>query len=163
MDEYLIYGEPIKGWALVRALQDVGNMKAGQWGLAFSNFFFTRKDFLPSFVFTDIPDNSEESDVEDNFDAYLERIEKFEKRMKVDPQIGYAFYNSCLMDGFDPAMDDFHIFVADRILKTASKGQEQLSGLQLKILMEIFVSKEEYERAALVRDKLENKNVVKVF
>lgn len=163
MDEYLIYGEPIKGWVLVRAMKDVGNMRAGEWGLAFSNFFFTKKDFLPSFVFQEIPDNNEAEDIDDNFDEYLKKIEKFERRMKVDPQIGYAFYQSCMFDGLDPKMDDFHIFVADRILKTASQGQNLLSDPQLKILMEIFVAKEEYERAALVRDKLENKKVIKVF
>ncbi len=164
MDEFLIYGEPIKGWSLIRAMKDVANMKAGEWGLAFSNLFFTKKDFLPSFIFSDIPDNSiEDDDGEDSFDCYLKRIEEFEHCMVVDPQIGFAFYQGCLMDGYDPTMDDFHIFVADRIVATALEGQKLLSDDQMKILMEIFVDKEEYEKAALVRDKLENKVIHKIF
>lgn len=166
MDEFLIYGEPIKGWSLIRAMKDVANMKAGEWGLAFSNLFFTKKDFLPSFIFPDIPDNDidpENEDGEDNFEGYLKRIEKFEKCMIVDPQIGFAFYQGCLLDGFDPSMDDFHIFVADRIVTTALEGQKLLSEVQMKTLMEIFVYKEEYEKAALVRDKLENKVIHKIF
>jgi hypothetical protein len=163
MDEFLIYGEPIKGWTLLRAMKDVANMRAGEWGLAFTSFFFAKKDFLPSFVFNEIPEDSGVGDLDDDFDGYVERIEQFERCMIVDPQIGFAFYNSCLFDGFDPALDDFHLFVSDRIQKAASKGQSQLSDPQLKVLMEIFVSKEEYEKAALVRDRLERKKVGKIF
>jgi hypothetical protein len=163
MDEFLIYGEPVKGWALIRAMKDVANMRAGEWGLAFSNLFFTKKDFLPSFVFKDIPNDTTDEDVFDNFDCYLKKIEKFEKQMMVDPQIGFAFYNSCMIDGFDPTVDDFHIFVAERILGTAYDGQKQLSEEQMKTLMEIFVYKEEYEKAALVRDKLDNKTISRIF
>src|SRR3989337_2331606 len=139
MDEFLIYGEPVKGWTLIRAMKDVANMKAGEWGLAFTSLFFTKKDFLPSFIFNDMPTDMDS----DDFEEYMKSIEDFEKHFLVDPQIGYAFYNSCLDDGFDPAMDDFYIFVAERMMKTASSGQKQLSDPQLKILMEIFVSKEE--------------------
>ena len=160
MDEFLIYGEPIKGWALIRAMKDVANMKAGEWGLAFSEFFFSKKDFLPSFVFNEIPRDMEG---EDNFDEYMNHIDEFESSMIVDPQIGFAFYKSCLEDGLNPTIDDFYIFVAERIVKTASEGQKRLSDQQLKILMEIFVSKEEYEKAALVRDRLEHKKVDKIF
>jgi hypothetical protein len=159
MDEFLVYGEPIKGWALIRAMKDVANMKAGDWGLAFSNLFFTKKNFLPSFVFKDIPDEIQE----DDFEAYIKNIDDFERCMVVDPQIGFAFYNGCLMDGFDPSIDDFYIFIAERVIKTAREGQTRLSDPQMKILMEIFVSKEEYEKAALVRDTLEKKNISKLF
>lgn len=159
MDEFLIYGEPVKGWCLIRAMRDVANMKAGEWGLAFSSLFFTKKDFCPSFVFKDVPDDFDT----DDFEMYLKNIEKFEKCLVVDPQIGFAFYNGCLMDGFDPGIDDFHIFIAGRILKTAMEGQMRLSDPQCKLLMEIFVDKEEYEKAALVRDKLEKKTISKVF
>lgn len=161
MDEFLIYGEPIKGWSLIRAMKDVANMKAGEWGLAFSEFFFAKKNFLPSFVFKDIPNDIDPSF--DDFGGFMKSLDDFEEAMKVDPQIGYAFYNACMFDGFDAHMDDFFIFVAGRILTTALEGQRQLSTKQLKTLMEIFVSKEEYEKAALVRDTLDEKNITKVF
>lgn len=159
MDEFLIYGEPVKGWTLIRAMKDVANMQAGEWGLAFTSLFFTKKDFLPSFVFPDIPNDIDS----DDFEEYLATIESFEQYMIVDPQIGYAFYNSCLLDGFDPSLDDFHCFVAGRVLESAAKGQKLLSEPQMKILMEIFVHKEEYEKAALVRDSLDKKKISKVF
>ena len=89
MDEFLIYGEPVKGWTLLRAMKDVANMKAGDWGLAFSNLFFTKKNFLPSFVFKDIPD-----DIEEDFEDYMAKIDVFESCMLVDPQVGYAFYSA---------------------------------------------------------------------
>lgn len=160
MDEFLIYGEPVKGWTLLRAMKDVANMKAGDWGLAFSNLFFTKKNFLPSFVFKDIPD-----DIEEDFEDYMAKIDVFESCMLVDPQVGYAFYSACLEDGFDAIMDDFYIFTAERLLKTAKEGQAKLSKKQLRILMEIFVSTEEYEKAALVRDTLDKKseNKNKIF
>lgn len=160
MDEFLIYGEPIKGWSLIRAMKDVANMKAGEWGLAFSNLFFTKKDFMPSFVFKNIPDDF---DINDDFETYLENLEAFERCMIVDPQVGFAFYNGCLLDGFDPALDDFYIFVSGRVIQVASEGQTRLSDPQMKVLMEIFVHKEEYEKAALVRDRLENKKIFKIF
>jgi hypothetical protein len=103
---------------------------------------------------------------DDDFEAYLgnlDSIEEFEKCMVVDPQVGFAFYSGCLRDGFDPVFDDFYIFVTERISKTASEGQTRLSDPQMKILMEIFVAKEEYEKAALVRDRLENKKISKIF
>lgn len=160
MDEFLIYGEPIKGWTLIRAMRDVANMKAGEWGLAFTALFFTKKDFLPSFVFKDIPDMSLEID---DFENYMKVMDEFEFNMMVDPQIGFAFYNGAMIDGFDPEQDDFYLFVSQRLIKTASDGQSLLSDPQLKILMEIFVHKEEYEKAALVRDRLENKKISRVF
>lgn len=159
MDEFLIYGEPIKGWTLIRAMKDVANMKAGEWGLAYTTLFFSEKNFQPSFVFSDIPNDMES----DDFELYIKTIEDFEECMKVDPQVGYAFYESCLLDQFDPISEDFYIFVASRVLQVAINGQKQLSEAQMKILMEIFVAREDYEKAALVRDTLDHKRVGKVF
>ena len=159
MDEFLIYGEPIKGWSLIRAMVDVANMKAGEWGLAFSELFFKQKNFLASFVFKDIPTELNLND----YDGYISEIEEFERRMVTDPQVGFAFYSSCINDGFKMDADDFHLFTAGRILQTAKDGQDQLNKEQLQILMDIFVEKEEYEKAALVRDTLEDKLVLKVF
>jgi hypothetical protein len=68
-----------------------------------------------------------------------------------------------MLDGFDPSTDDFYLFIAARLVSVATNGQSLLSDPQLKILMEIFVAKEEYEKAALVRDKLEKKNISKIF
>src|ERR1035437_6058863 len=115
MDEFLIYGEPIKGWTLIRAMRDVANMSAGEWGLAFTSLFFTKKDFLPSFVFKDVPNIGLEVD---DFEGYLKSMEEFEVDMMVDPQIGFAIYNSAMMDDFDPAQDDFYLFMAERLVKT---------------------------------------------
>jgi len=158
MDEFLIYGETITGWALIRAMKDVANMKAGEWGLVYSNLFFTKKEFLPSFVFKDIPVGDF-----DEYDDYMQHLDTFEDCMKCDPQVGFSLYNACLDDGFNPILDDFYIYILERIQKTATEGQKNLSKQQLKILMEIFVSKEEYEKATLVRDTLEDKSVNKIF
>jgi hypothetical protein len=160
MVDFLIYGEPVKGWTLVRAIRDVSNMKAGEWGLAFTNLFFTKKNFYPSFVFKDLPDDL--ADYGD-FDSYMVKIDEFEECMRVDPQVGYAFYTASIDDGFNPSLDDFYIFTAERLMSTAIEGQKKLSKKQLRILMEIFVSKEEYEKAALVRDTLDKKQVDKFF
>lgn len=158
--DYLVYGEPVKGWSLIRALKDLENLNAGEWALVYSNLFFVKKNFLPSFFFKDIPDDfDEESDI----GIFLNKIDEFEKSMNVDPQLGFAFYTSCLDDGFDPIKDDFFIFVAGRIKKIAEEGQQNITDNNLQKLMNIFVAMEQYERAALVRDKLEKKNINKIF
>ncbi len=163
--DYIIYGEPIKGWILVRSLKEQHGAMPGDWGLAFKTFFLNRSDFMPSFFFKDVPKELEalEESMEDDFADYLKEIDKFEACLKVDPQIGYAFYNSCITNDFDPLSDDFHIWVAEKISSAAKTGQQSLSKKELKSLMKIFVSMEEYERAALVRDLLDDKNVEKVF
>lgn len=157
---YLIYGELVPGWTLVRAMKDLPNMNAGDWGLVFTNLFHLKEDFLPSFVFNKILNDLR---TYPSFDEYSIELDKFEEHLKVDVQIGFAFYNACLEDGFDPVKDDFYIYIAHKLYLTALNGQGVLSESNLKKLLNIFLSKEDYEKAALIRDKLAKKEISKIF
>ncbi len=162
MGNYINYGNIVPGWDLIRAIKGGNGLDPGQWGLVFSEFFFKRKDFGVSFVFDEIPPDIDfEND--DMFDEYIRMIEDFEENLKTDPQIGFAFYSSCLESDFDPEEDDFHVFVAGRMKIVAREGQAKIKDADLKKMMNIFVAVENYEKAAIIRDLLEKKITDKIF
>jgi len=158
---YLSYGEPIKGWMLLMALSDDNDNSicSGQWILAYSKFIFQRQAVLrPSFVFDAMPFNSDDIDSDEGARALLNRAREFEASMRTDPQTGYGFYHCCLSDGFDPFKDDFFTWVAERITEKAFSQPTNLADSDLQRLLDTLVAREEYEKAAEIRDLLQSKH-----
>ena len=158
MKNCITYGEPIMNWTLIRALKDRGTMKAGEWGLVYTPTYVMFSGNLesdPAFIFKNLPP---QYNIEADTISYLEKIDIFERDLTCDPGTGSAFYISCLKHGFDED-ESLALWVADHILKTIIYMQPKLQRTELECLLEIMLEKEEYEKAALIRDTLDNRSV----
>lgn len=156
---YLVYGEPITGWMLLRCLHDDDKygVRMGQWIMAYAKFVRQRNKVKnPSFIFDELPFDNDFEDA-DGIRALLKRAKSFEQSLTTDPQTGYGFYHCCLSDGFDPFKDEFYTWVAERMTELVIKTQCTMPPAELKMLLDMLVELEEYEKAALVRDALEGK------
>jgi hypothetical protein len=156
---YLVYGEPITGWTLLRSLTDdeENQVNGGEWVLAYSRLLHRRNAVKnPSFIFPELPYNGK-TETDDEIRTMLARARDFERSFNTDPQTGFGFYQCCLNHGFNPFNDEFYTWVAERITETAYRSQTDLSNPELEKLLDLLVSKEEYEKAALLRDVLQGK------
>mgnify|MGYP003390812315 FL=1 len=164
IQNYLSYGEPIKGWTLLRCLVDDDRARMGQWMLVYTKFVEEQRNpIFPSFTFQDLPFQHNFSD--DDMEGFMNSISKFEKSLKTDPQTGYGFFHCCLTDGFDPFQDEFYVWVADRMTSRIIKTQGDMTPGELKSLLNMLVFTESYEKAAKVRDVLDGKatNISDIF
>ncbi len=152
LSKHISYGEPIKNWTILRCVETDGCLRPGQWTMVYTRFIKENRKYIqPSFVF----DNLLETVYDDaDFQLYMNRVDQFEESLHCDPQTGYGFYSYCLQDGFDPFIDDFYIWVAEKITEHVIQKQKQLSSDELKRIMDMLVVMEEYEKAAVLRDLL---------
>lgn len=160
VSNYLVYGEPIKGWTLLRSLvdDDENRVGAGEWVLAYTKFFERRQALkYPSFIFNELPIDGNYTDSDEEIKKLLGKARQFERCMKTDPETGFGFYQCCLNDGFNPHKDEFYTWVAERMTQKAYISQSELSTDELQKLLDILVCKEDFEKAAMVRDIMNGK------
>lgn len=157
---YLVYGEPIKGWTLLRSLGDdeENRVGVGEWVLAYTKFFERRQALkYPSFIFKELPLDGGNADSDKEIKELIGKARVFEKSMRTDPETGFGFYQCCLNAGYNPLKEEFYTWVAERLTEKAYVSQSELSADELQKLLDILVCKEEFEKAAMVRDALTGK------
>ena len=162
IDKYLNYGTFIKGWYLLKCLEDdeYRGVNMGQWIISYETFVEEDKPrLIPLFILDDVP--SFDIEDEDDVEPSIKKMESFEKSFLSDPQVGYGLYNNCIYDGFDPSFDDLYIWLAERINNCIDDAQKRMPKKMLKRMLDMYVAIEEYEKAALIRDVMRKKTTNK--
>lgn len=107
------YGEVLPHWWLVQATQDGNMMKAGDFGLVVCNdpdYIWPadmppRKD--PSFGMSDEEFDNMPDEVGQEWDDFMEYIEKLGKRLDSDPLTGYSLVTAAKEAGWDRNKNGF--------------------------------------------------------
>jgi hypothetical protein len=100
------------GWKLVRATQDGGRMKAGQYGLVASD----DPSYLLSVVPRPAPNGGVIRDVDNDpalgkaWDEWFDLAGRIDADLACDPPTGYAFVSACLEAGWDRPGSEFPLF-----------------------------------------------------
>lgn len=93
------WGEPVPGFALVRARRAGGGMKPGDWGLVESNdpFHFWSTALPPP-----LPDEDESPEAEELFERMCDEVESWNGTLFGDPDRTLRLGLAAIKEGYDP-------------------------------------------------------------